>query len=64
MKLVAGRLHLLIWALIYGGLLVGAVGIALQRAGAGYGWAIVACSALAVIVGVVLVWVRSRLPEP
>ncbi len=64
MKLATARLNTLIWALIYGGLIVGAVGIALQRNGETSGWPVVVCSALAVVAGIVLLWVRSRLPEP
>ena len=63
MKLRPARLEALIWALIYGGLIVAAVGIALERNGAAYGRGIVAVGALAVAAGIVLVWVRSRLPE-
>ena len=63
MKLRPARLEALIWALIYGGLIVAVVGIALERNGAGYGRGIVAAGALAVAAGIVLVWVRSRLPE-
>jgi len=58
------RLGKLTWALIYGGLFALAIGIALARAGESYGPAVVACGAFAVVVGLVLIWVRSRLPEP
>ena len=63
MKVETKRLNLLIWVLIYGGLLVGGIGIALHRAGEPYGAAVVVCCALAVIAGLGLLVYRSRLPE-
>lgn len=56
-------LHALIWLLIYGGLFTGVVGYASARRGPGLGWWMVAAGTLAVAVGGVLVWVRSRLRE-
>ena len=64
MKLSAARLGVLVWSLVYGGLLAGAVGVALARGGETYGSAVVAAAALLVAIGGVLVWVRSRLREP
>jgi hypothetical protein len=54
----------LIWVLIFGGLFVVGIGIALERSGESYGWNVIAAGALAIVVGCVLVWVRSRIPEP
>ncbi len=64
MKISAGRLEVLIWALIYGGLLTLGLGIALVRGGADVGWSICIGAGAAALAGVVLVWVRSRWPEP
>ena len=64
MKLEPARLDVLIWALIYGGLICASVGVALEHVGASYGRGVLIASALAIVAGVVLVWVRSRLPEP
>jgi hypothetical protein len=58
------RIGTLIWVLIFGGLFVLGIGIALERSGESYGWNVIAAGALAIVVGCVLVWVRSRMPEP
>jgi hypothetical protein len=63
LKLSAARLDILIWSLVYGGLLVAGLGIALARNRERYGVVLVAAGALAVAIGAVLVWVRSRLTE-
>lgn len=51
----------LVWVLIYGGLLLAVLGLAVQRLEAVLGWSLVALGALAAAVGVSLVWVRSRM---
>ena len=63
MKRTAARLGVWIWTLIFGGLLAGSLGYALERTGAAMGAGIVVASAIAVAVGIVLIWVRSRMPE-
>ena len=60
----AHRIGNLIWPLIFGGLFVVGLGIALERSGASYGWSFIVGGALAIAAGCVLVWVRSRMPEP
>jgi len=62
LKVRTARLEALIWVLIYGGLLGGSLGFALERSGEAYGRGVVVCGALAVAGGIVLVWIRSRLP--
>ena len=62
MKVRTARLQALIWVLIYGGLIGGSLGFALERSGEAYGRGVVVCGALAVAGGIVLVWIRSRLP--
>lgn len=57
------RLEVWIWVLIFGGLLVAGLGIALLQRGAAWGWTVVGAGALAVVVGVVLIWVRSRMRD-
>ena len=64
MSVSTQRIGTLIWVLIFGGLFVVGLGIALERSGASYGWNVIAAGALAIVVGCVLVWVRSRMPEP
>ncbi|KAB2902416.1 MAG: hypothetical protein F9K35_04125 [Burkholderiaceae bacterium] len=57
------RLHRLIWLLIYGGLLTLVLGLSVARTDTELGWSLVGAGAVAAAVGVVLVWVRSRLRE-
>jgi predicted MFS family arabinose efflux permease len=64
LKLSAARLDVLVWALMYGGLLGVGLGIALQRNGQTYGWRVVVAAAVVVAIGIVLLWVRSRRREP
>jgi hypothetical protein len=64
LSLDAARLDAIVWTLVYGGLLVVGVGIALQRNGAGYGWGVVVAGALVVAAGVVCLWLRSRIRDP
>ena len=64
MSVSTQRIGTLIWVLIFGGLFVLGIGIALERSGESYGWNVIAAGALAIVVGCVLVWVRSRIPEP
>ena len=63
MKLPVARVELLIWVLIYGGMLSCGLGIALSRGGQGYGWGVAVAGIVAALVGVVLIWVRSRLVD-
>ena len=55
------RLHKIIWALIYGGLLTLVLGLATGRSDAALGWSLVLGGGLAAAVGVVLIAVRARL---
>ena len=64
MKLSVARLDVLIWALMYGGLFGVGLGVALQRTGETYGWGVIVAGAVVVAIGIVLLWVRSRLREP
>ena len=54
-------LEALVWVLIYGGLLLAVLGLAVQRADDPLGWSMVVAGALAAGVGVVLIWIRSRM---
>ncbi|MGV8804223.1 MAG: hypothetical protein ACWA6Y_04600 [Polaromonas sp.] len=55
------RLQALIWVLIYAGLLTLVLGLSVQRMDADTGWLLVAGGALVAAVGVVLIYVRSRI---
>ena len=64
MKLAPGRVERLVWILIYGGLIVFVVGVALSRGGLDYGWSVAVGGTVAVVAGFVLVWIRSRMSAP
>jgi hypothetical protein len=51
----------LAWVLLYGGLLVAVLGLAVQRLDDALGWWLAALGAVAAGVGVALIWVRSRM---
>jgi len=57
------RLEVLIWVLIYGGLLTLVLGIASGDVHRVAGWSLAVLGAVAAAAGVVLIWVRSRLRE-
>ncbi len=63
MKISAARLDVLVWSLVYGGLLVGSLGFAIERQGHAWGRAVMIVAAIAAFVGVGLLWWRSRLPD-
>jgi hypothetical protein len=50
------------WVLIFGGMLLGSLGIFMLRAGAAAGWALAALAASAVVAGALLIFLRSRMP--
>ncbi|MDA7418025.1 hypothetical protein PGB34_16800 [Xenophilus arseniciresistens] len=53
----------LTWVLIYGGLLMVVLGIATGRASEALGWSLAAPGAVAAAVGLLLIWVRSRMKD-
>ena len=53
--------ELLVWVLIFGGLLTLVLGLATRDASAATSWTLISLGALATAGGVVLIWVRSRL---
>ena len=55
------RLDVLIWVLIFGGLFGILLGIATEPLAPATGWSMIVIGGMAAAVGVVLVWVRSRL---
>jgi sulfite exporter TauE/SafE len=63
LKNAAGRVDALFRTLIYGGLIVAAIGIALARNGEASGAGVIVACAVLVAAGVVLVWIRSRLRD-
>ena len=57
------RLETLIWTLIYGGLLTLIVGAFMGRSEAGTGGEVMVIGVMLAVVGLVLIYVRSRLHE-
>ncbi|MEJ8848415.1 hypothetical protein [Variovorax rhizosphaerae] len=57
------RIENWIWILIYGGLFLLILGIATARIDAFTGWMMAVPGAVAAVVGVVLIYVRSRLKD-
>ena len=63
-QLALVRLEKLIWALIFVGLLLVAIGYVTARAEAATGWALMVAGAIGAAAGAVLIWVRSRMHAP
>ena len=51
------------WVLIYGGLLLLSLGLFVLRSDAVMGWALLLAGGAGVVAGIVLVVLRSRMPE-
>ncbi len=60
LKLSTSRLATLTWVLIFGGMLMLALGLVVRRSDEALGLGIATVSVAAIVVGVVLIWVRSR----
>jgi hypothetical protein len=58
------RLDALVWTLIFGGLFLVILGIATHDEAVIAGWSLTVLGGIAAAAGVVLIYVRSRLPEP
>ena len=57
------RIETLTWVLIFAGLVTIGLGWSVQRSDDTLGWALMACGAIAMVVGALLVWVRSRMND-
>ncbi len=57
------RLETWIWALIYGGMLLVILGIATGRIDEALGWILAVPGAVLAVIGLVLIYVRSRLKD-
>ena len=55
------RVEALIWVLVYAGLLTLGLGLAVQRRDDSLGWALAGFGLALATVGVVLIWLRSRM---
>jgi hypothetical protein len=61
LKSSAERVETWVWVLVYGGLLVCGLGVALSRNGASYGWTVSIVGIVLAVAGAVLLYVRSRM---
>ena len=57
----AARIGKWSWILIYVGMVLLALGLSVQRSDTALGWGIAAPGIALIVVGIVLVWVRSRM---
>ena len=57
------RVESWVWMLIYGGMGLLGLGLSVQRTHAPLGWSMVVLGGLGGLVGVVLIWVRSRMND-
>ena len=64
MRLTVAKVEVLIWALIYGGLLILAVGLALREVHGLLAGTVSLIGGLIAAAGVVLIWIRSRMVNP
>ena len=55
-----GRIEALVWVLIYGGMLSGTLGLFMLH-GSG-GLALLVAGGIAIVLGILLIWLRSRWP--
>ncbi|MDO9415306.1 hypothetical protein [Pararhizobium sp.] len=55
------RIQKWIWILIYLGIFLLALGIAVQRSDATLGWSMIVPACALIVAGIVLIWVRSRM---
>lgn len=60
----AKTLETLAWVLIYSGLLMVCLGWFVQRTHDPIGWTLIVAGGLDAAAGVVLIWWRSRMPNP
>ncbi len=57
----ATRVQKWVWILIYLGMILLALGLSVQRSDASIGWVIAALGIAAIGVGILLIWIRSRM---
>ena len=55
------RIESWVWLLIYGGMALLGLGLSVQRTNAPLGWSMAVLGGVCGVIGVVLIWVRSRM---
>ena len=63
LKVSTSRVAVLTWVLIFGGMLMLALGLVVRRTDADLGLGIAIVSVVVIALGVLLIWVRSRMKE-
>ena len=51
----------LVWVYVYVGMVLLGLGLAVQRTDTTIGWTLVVIGSISIFIGIVLVWVRSRM---
>ena len=59
----ARRLETWVWVAVYLGMLLFGLGLAVQRNDAALGWGIAVTGSVLTAIGIVLIWLRSRMKE-
>ncbi len=59
----AQRIQKWVWILIYGGMFLLGVGLAVRRSDAALGWGIAVPGAFLIAAGALLIWARSRMKD-
>jgi membrane protein DedA with SNARE-associated domain len=57
------RIEVWVWVLVYAGMILLGLGVSVQGSDASLGWGIAVVGIVAMLIGAVLVWVRSRMKE-
>ena len=57
----AALVEKLVWVYVYAGMILLGLGLAVQRSDAAIGWTIAAVGSVSIAIGIVLVYVRSRM---
>jgi formate hydrogenlyase subunit 3/multisubunit Na+/H+ antiporter MnhD subunit len=57
----ASLVEKLVWIYVYAGMILLGLGLAVQRSDPAVGWTIAAIGSVSIVIGIVLVWVRSRM---
>ena len=58
------RINTWSWRLIYAGIVLLALGLAVQRSDTSLGWGIAGPGIAAIVIGIVLIYIRSRMRDP
>ena len=61
MSKYASLVEKLVWVYVYVGMILLGLGLAAQRSNAALGWTIAVVGSVSIFIGIVLVWVRSRM---